>query len=120
MSKQMVTIEVNGNTTQVDLNSKLSVSRGIKKLMMMNGKFYQMFRVVTWWVDGEVIRFAYQDSRSVHWKRRFDSVNIVAEEVEVEAPATEEVEFELPKYGTFRTQIWTTGPNGYWKIEEVK
>jgi hypothetical protein len=39
---------------------------------------------------------------------------------EVEAPATEEVEFELPKYGTFRTQIWTTGPNGYWAIEEVK
>jgi hypothetical protein len=37
------------------------------------------------------------------------------------AAATEEVaEFELPKYGTFRTQIWTTGPNGYWAIEEVK
>jgi hypothetical protein len=46
----------------------------------------------------------------------------VAEEVaEVEAPVVaEEVEFELPKYGTFRTQIWTTGPNGYWAIEEVK
>jgi hypothetical protein len=40
---------------------------------------------------------------------------------EVEAPVAEEVaEFELPKYGTFRTQIWTTGPNGYWAIEEVK
>ena len=114
MSKQMATIEVNGNTTKVDLNSKLSVSRGIKKIMMMNGKFYQMFRVVAWRIVGNTVEFCYQDFRSVHWKRRFDVVNIVAE-VEVEAPA----EVEYPTHGTIREMVWTYGA-GDWAIETVK
>lgn len=65
--------------------------------------FGEIERTVQWWIDEETAAQAEE-----------------AEEVEVAEVEVADVEVELPKYGTFRTQIWTTGPNGYWSIEEVK
>ena len=119
MSNAM-TIKMMGNTVEVKSNSEVAVKRAICKLFRMNKLTFGT--ILSYDISEGNMTITYQAKKATwgHWVEK-KSVTIPVKVVEVEAPVAEEVaEFELPKYGTFRTQIWTTGPNGYWAIEEVK
>lgn len=110
MSKQMATIEMYGETTQVDLNNETSIKRGIYRLFTANNE--EFGKILSMNIKRNEISFKYMSSniaRTAHQVKYNVSI------VEVEAPA----KVEYPTHGMIREMVWTYGA-GDWAIETVK